>query len=150
LKLLKPLGVQLLELFKIYAISLIPLLFISINRIINWNDQPEIFLDTLRVPGIAIGSLVIYYPPAIVFLLWLSIAHVIAVQKKINKTEISTQSKLVRFLLNRPLILLAGVLILSPLALGDNAFMLLFAAYVLVTYSVYLLISKIRFRKANA
>jgi hypothetical protein len=149
-KLVKLLGVQLLELFKLYAISLIPLLLISTNRIINWNEQPEILLDTLSVPGMAIGSLVFYYPPVIVFLLWLSIAHVIAVQKKMNKTEIASQSKLVRFLLNRLIILLAGVLILSPLALGDNAFMLLFAAYVLVTYSVYLLISRIRFRKTNA
>lgn len=150
MKILKTLGRQLFEILKLYAISLFPWLAIGITRILNWNGEPELLVEALGVPGLAVASLSFYYPPAIVFLLWLSVAHVIAVQKRIDNREISSQSKLVRFLLNRPLILLAGVVILCPLALGDNAFMVLFGSYVLVTYSVYLLISKIRFRKANA
>ena len=141
---------QLIELLKIYVICVVPWILMAVNSVFSSNGVPGLIIAALLVPFSTLYGLIAYYPVALIWLIWLSIAHFKAVQVKYDLAGPPSKSKVIALLLNRPFILLAGLPIFSPLVLLESPYGMIFAAYVEAGYLAYFLISKIPQLKANA
>ena len=150
MKTTKGVNRQLLELLKIYVISVIPWLLMGLSSIFNSNGVPGLVLVALVTPFSIVYALIACFPLSVIWLVWLLVAHYKAVQTKFKLGGGVSSSKVVRFLLNRPLILLVGLLVFLPPAFMGNPYVAIYAAYFEIGYLVYLLLPNIRRLWANA
>jgi hypothetical protein len=142
MKIRESLTRQFIELLKLYLISqIIPVLLVA-NQLAGAENPVDQILQGLNLPFFMAYGLMVLFPHTIVWFLWLSFAHVLAVQVKYNLATTQPRSKIKMILMNRPFILAVGILIFYPAwTLGSYA--IAFSVILELNYFMYLLVSKL-------
>jgi hypothetical protein len=140
---------QFIELIKLYGIALIIPAILVGSQLAKAENPFTLILEGLNLPFFMTFVVAATFPPIAVWFLWLSFAHVLAVQAKYEATTPKPSSKLKRTLINRPFILAVGVLVFYPVWY-QGSYGVLFSSALLFNYGLYLLVSKLFRIKANA
>jgi hypothetical protein len=141
---------QFIELIKLYLVGqIIPLLLVA-NQLSSAENQTDLILQGLNMPFFMIFALVYTYPFIAVWFLWLATAHFFAVRKKYFGQSVFGSNKALNLLINRPLILTLGIIVFALATSYAGSYPISFFVVIAFGYSMYLLLSSIAKKRANA
>jgi hypothetical protein len=143
----RPVLRQIFEALKVIAIGFGYSWAFSLIRYAQDGDG-AVLGKSLFVLPLIVWMVFTQYPISIIWTLWLAGAHIVAVRSKSLGTKTVSKSGILRFALNRPLILLV-VTILS-IFLWGLGYQILSVFFLDLVYLTYLAISELGNRRANA
>ena len=142
---------QIIELLKLYLIGLIAPSVLITGQLASAANPVDLILQGLNMPFFMLYVIVFTYPFTALWFLWLACAHYFAVRKKYFGLSVFGSSKALNLLINRPLILSSGVLVLAVATVGaPSSYPITFHAVLAFSYSLYLLVSSLATKRANA
>lgn len=136
---------QFLEVFKVFAIGFGFSWLFSIIRYSQDGDI-QVLLQSLLLFPLIVWLVLANFPLAVLWLAWLAWAHVVAVRAKYFQVRNDNASKIVRLVLNRPVILGSGLICLLLSNGYRDSYGITFVIFLDLVYLTYIGVSKIRKR----
>jgi len=132
---------QISELVKIYVVATIAPMAIALNKILNFSSDMHVIASALSLFPRAIFALMVSYPPSIIWFVWLAFGHFLTVFSQTTVISGFPTTRFGKFLTNRPIIVLFGLVLCLPLGFSSSGLGVLTVAYVAITCWAYLFVA---------